>query len=69
MYNSISMKDDYLKHEDNLVSILDNMILLCRQSGLSDLAKKTEGILKNYISAKKLREYSENSLSHKTTFD
>ena len=49
------MKDGSIKHEENIAKILGQVISLCKQSNLTDLAKKGEQVLKTYENAKKLR--------------
>lgn len=49
------IKDDLLKHEENIAKVLDRIVSLCKQTGLTDLAKKGEQILKYYSKSKNLR--------------
>ena len=39
----------------NIAKILDRVISLCKESNLTDLAKKGEEVLKTYENAMKLR--------------
>jgi len=48
-------KDDLLEHEENIAKVLDRIVLLCKQTGLKDLAKKGEHTLKNYSKLKNLK--------------
>ncbi|MGB5912813.1 MAG: hypothetical protein WBH31_16595 [Promethearchaeia archaeon] len=48
-------KDDLLKHEENIAKVLDHIVSLCKQTGLIDLAKKGEQVLKYYSKSKNLR--------------
>ena len=49
------MEENSLSHEENIVKILDRVVSLCKQSNLTDLAKKGEHVLKTYENAKKIR--------------
>jgi len=49
------MENEFLKHEENIAKILNQVVSLCKQSGLSELAKKGEEVLKHYDKAKKFR--------------
>ncbi|MFX0058558.1 MAG: hypothetical protein ACFE85_00170 [Candidatus Hodarchaeota archaeon] len=49
------MENEFLKHEENIAKILNRVVSLCKQTGLSELAKKGEDVLKNYDKLKKLR--------------
>ncbi|MFX0026434.1 MAG: hypothetical protein ACFE8M_08450 [Candidatus Hermodarchaeota archaeon] len=48
-------EDDLLKHEENIAKVLDRIVSLCKQTGLTDLAEKGEQVLKYYSKSKKLR--------------
>jgi len=47
------MKDDIVKHEENIANILNRVISLCKKTGYLDVAKKGEKILKNYDNFRK----------------
>lgn len=47
--------NDNLRHEENVANILDRAVKLFRQTGLDELAIKSEKILRNYINAMSLR--------------
>ncbi len=47
--------NDNLRHEENIANILDRAVKLFRQTGLDELAVKSEKILRNYINAMSLR--------------
>ncbi|MCK4383907.1 MAG: hypothetical protein KAW66_11475 [Candidatus Lokiarchaeota archaeon] len=49
------MEENSLRHEKNIAKILDRVISLCKQSNLTDLAKKGEQVLKTYENAKNFR--------------
>ena len=49
------IKDDLLEHEENIAKVLDHIVSLCKQTGLTDLAKKNKQILKYYSKSKNLR--------------
>jgi hypothetical protein len=49
------MEENSLIYEKNIAKILDRVISLCKQSNLTDLAKKGEEVLKTYENANKLR--------------
>ncbi len=49
------MQDDIINHEENMAKILNRVISLCEKTGLRELAKKGEKVLKNYDKSKKLR--------------
>jgi len=49
------VKDEILEHEENIAKILNRVVLLCKQSGLIDLAKKGENTLKKYSGSKDIR--------------
>ena len=49
------MEESLIKHEENIAKILSKVISLCKQSNLTDLAKKGEQVLKTYDNVKKLR--------------
>ena len=49
------MEERLVKYEENIAKILDRVISLCKQTDLTDLAKKGEQVLKTYENAKKLR--------------
>jgi hypothetical protein len=49
------MEEHVIKHEENIAKILGRVISLCKQTELTDLAKKGEQVLKAYESAKKFR--------------
>lgn len=50
------MEEKFLKHEENIAKILGRVVSLCKQTDLTDLAKKGEHVLKNYDKAKTLRK-------------
>ncbi len=50
------MEEKFLKHEENIAKILGRVVSLCKQTDLTDLAKKGEYVLKNYDKAKTLRK-------------
>lgn len=50
------MEENFLKHEENIAKILNRVVSLCKQTDLTDLAKKGEQVLKNYDKAKTLRK-------------
>ncbi len=50
------MEEKFLKHEENIAKILGRVVSLCKQTDLTDLAKKGEQVLKNYDKAKTLRK-------------
>ena len=47
--------NDNLRTEENIANILDRAVKLFRQTGLDELAIKSEKILRNYINAMSLR--------------
>jgi len=49
------MEENSLRYEKNIAKILDRVISLCKQSNLTDLAKKGEQVLKTYENAKEFR--------------
>ena len=49
------MEELLVKHEENIAKILSRIISLCKQTELTDLAKKGEQFLKTYENAKKIR--------------
>jgi hypothetical protein len=49
------MEERLIKHEENIAKILGRVISLCKQTDLTDLAKKGEQVLKTYENAKKIR--------------
>ena len=49
------MEERLIKHEENIAKTLDSVIYICKQTELTDLAKKGEQVLKAYESAKNLR--------------
>lgn len=49
------MEERLIKHEENIAKILGNVISLCKQTELTDLAKKGEQVLRAYENAKKFR--------------
>jgi len=50
------MEEKFLKHEENIAKILGRIVSLCKQTELTNLAKKGEQVLKNYDKAKTLRK-------------
>jgi hypothetical protein len=50
------MEENFLKREENIAKILGRIVSLCKQTDLTDLAKKGEKVLKNYDKAKTLRK-------------
>ncbi|MHA1488941.1 MAG: hypothetical protein ACTSRI_04725 [Promethearchaeota archaeon] len=42
------IEHDHLKHEENIENILDRLISLFQQNGLTELSQKWDKILKNY---------------------
>ena len=49
------MEESLIKHEKNIAKILGRVISLCKQTELTDLAKKGEQVLKAYENTKKMR--------------
>ncbi|MFX1287385.1 MAG: hypothetical protein ACFFFY_02335 [Promethearchaeota archaeon] len=49
------MKEHSINHEENIAKILGQVISLCKQTELMDLAKKGEQVLKAYKNAQKIR--------------
>ncbi len=49
------MEEKFLKHEENIAKIIGRIVSLCKQTDLTDLAKKGEQVLKNYDKTKTLR--------------
>jgi len=47
--------NDNLRQEENIANILNRAVKLFRQTGLDELAIKSEKILRNYINAMSLR--------------
>jgi len=45
---SFMIEHDHLKHEENIENILDRLISLFQQNGLTELSQKWDKILKNY---------------------
>jgi hypothetical protein len=48
------MENEFVNHEENIAKILNRVVTLCKQTGLSELAKKGEDVLKNYQKSKEL---------------
>jgi hypothetical protein len=46
------MEERLIIHEENIAKILGRVISLCKQTDLTDLAKKGEQVLKTYEKAK-----------------
>ncbi|MFW9936985.1 MAG: hypothetical protein ACFFA8_13145 [Promethearchaeota archaeon] len=46
------MENNFLKHEENIAKILNRVVSLCKQTGLTELANKGEEVLKNYNKVK-----------------
>jgi len=57
LYNTKVLQSDQwnLNKRQNIAEILNRVVLLCKQTGLIDLAKKGENTLKKYSDSKAIR--------------
>jgi hypothetical protein len=51
------MEENLISQDENIANVLNRIVSLCKQTGMSELASKCERILKNYEKARSLREH------------
>jgi len=49
------MESKYSDNDENIAELLNKVVLMCQQTGLSELATKCDKILKNYQKSKIIR--------------
>jgi hypothetical protein len=49
------MEPKFPENDENITELLNKVVSMCKQSGLSDLATKCDKILKNYQESKIIR--------------
>lgn len=49
------MEPKFPEHDENIAELLSKVVLMCKQTGLQELATKCDKILKNYQKSKIVR--------------
>jgi hypothetical protein len=49
------MDPNFSENDENIAELLNKVVLMCKQTGLSELATKCDKILKNYQKSKIIR--------------
>jgi hypothetical protein len=47
-FSESDMEPKFHENDENIAKLLDKVVTMCRQTGLSELATKCDKILKNY---------------------
>ena len=47
-FSENDMDPNFSENDENIAELLNKVVLMCKQTGLSDLATKCDKILKNY---------------------
>ncbi len=55
MYHHNIMEENLINQDENIRDVLNRIVSLCKQTGMSELASKCDKILKNYEKARALR--------------
>ena len=54
-FSENDMDPKFPENDENIAELLNKVVLMCKKTGLSDLATKCDKILKNYQKSKVIR--------------